>query len=310
MSCSTWRFAGSCSDAKTLDAQVRRMLADPRARTALVQNFFSQWLQVRNVWLLTPDANRQYPWFDDNLRTAFVKETELFLESQLRDDRSIVELLTANYTYPQRTAGAPLWNPRRLRKPFPPRDADGPEPLGSARQGEHPVGDVLPAPHLADDSRQVAAREYSGGSRAAATAEREHHPRRREDGEDHRLCARCSSITARIPRARAAMRNMDPLGFSLENFDAIGQWRTTGWGRRRSMRPACCWTAPASMGRRRFADRAAAAEGAVRQGGHGKAADVRAGPRDRLPRRPGDSRDRCAPPRPTTTAGRRRFWRS
>ena len=90
---------GKLSDAKTLDAQVRRMLADPRARTALVQNFFSQWLQVRNVWLLTPDASRQYPWFDDNLRTAFVKETELFLESQLRDDRSIVELLTANYTY-------------------------------------------------------------------------------------------------------------------------------------------------------------------------------------------------------------------
>ena len=60
MSCSTWRFAGSCATPKMLDQQVRRMLADPRARTALVQNFFSQWLQVRNVWLLTPDANRSF----------------------------------------------------------------------------------------------------------------------------------------------------------------------------------------------------------------------------------------------------------
>ena len=90
---------GKLRDAKVLDQQVRRMLADPRARTALVQNFFSQWLQVRNVWLLTPDANRKFPWFDDNLRTAFVKETELFLESQLREDRSVVDLLTADYTF-------------------------------------------------------------------------------------------------------------------------------------------------------------------------------------------------------------------
>jgi hypothetical protein len=54
---------------------------------------------VRNVWLLTPDANRRFPWFDDNLREAFVRETELFLASQLQDDRSVLELLTADYTF-------------------------------------------------------------------------------------------------------------------------------------------------------------------------------------------------------------------
>ena len=75
------------------------MLADPRARAALVGNFFSQWLQIRNVWLLTPDANKKFPWFDDNLRTAFVKEIELFLDSQLTEDRSVVDLLTADYTF-------------------------------------------------------------------------------------------------------------------------------------------------------------------------------------------------------------------
>ena len=72
-SCSTWRFAGKLRDPAVLDQQARRMLADPRARAALVDNFFGQWLQTRNVWLLTPDANRKFPWFDDNLRTAFVQ---------------------------------------------------------------------------------------------------------------------------------------------------------------------------------------------------------------------------------------------
>ena len=75
------------------------MLADPRARAALVDNFFGQWLQTRNVWLLTPDANTKFPWFDDNLRAAFVRETELFLDDQLKADRSIVDLLSADYTF-------------------------------------------------------------------------------------------------------------------------------------------------------------------------------------------------------------------
>ena len=92
-------IGGKLRDSKIFEQQVRRMLADPRARTALVGNFFSQWLQIRNVWLLTPDVNKKFPWFDDNLRTAFVKEIELFLDSQLREDRSVVDLLTADYTF-------------------------------------------------------------------------------------------------------------------------------------------------------------------------------------------------------------------
>src|SRR4029453_15697386 len=90
---------GKLRDAAVLDRQVRRMLADPRARAALVNNFFGQWLQTRNVSLLTPDANRKFPWFDDNLRTAFVRETGLFLDDQLKADRSVVQLLTADYTF-------------------------------------------------------------------------------------------------------------------------------------------------------------------------------------------------------------------
>ena len=82
-----------------LEQQVRRLLSAPRARAALVNNFFGQWLQSRNVWLLTPDANTRFPWFDDNLRGAIVRETDLFLDDQLKADRSIVDLLSADYTF-------------------------------------------------------------------------------------------------------------------------------------------------------------------------------------------------------------------
>src|SRR5262249_57193785 len=92
-------IAGKLRDANVLERQVRRMLADQRARTSLMENFFDQWLETRNVWLLTADANQHFPWFDDNLRVAFVKEMDLFLDAQLKEDRSFVDLLTANFTF-------------------------------------------------------------------------------------------------------------------------------------------------------------------------------------------------------------------
>src|SRR5262249_45273248 len=70
----------------------------PRARKSLVDNFFSDWLQTRNVWLLNPDSTR-FPWFDDNLRVAFATEMELFLDDQLKQDRGIMDLLTSNETF-------------------------------------------------------------------------------------------------------------------------------------------------------------------------------------------------------------------
>ena len=89
---------GKLHEPAVLEQQVSRMFADPRARTSLVQNFFEDWLQTRNVWLLNPDSTK-FPWFDDNLRTAFVTETEMFLDAQLKEDRSILDLLTSNETF-------------------------------------------------------------------------------------------------------------------------------------------------------------------------------------------------------------------
>ena len=80
-----------------LEQQVRRMLADPRSN-ALVTNFAAQWLYLRNLTALAPDT-RLFPDFDDNLRQAFRRETELFFDSMLREDRSVLDLLTANYTF-------------------------------------------------------------------------------------------------------------------------------------------------------------------------------------------------------------------
>jgi hypothetical protein len=89
---------GQLHQPAVFDQQVSRMFADPRARASLVQNFFEDWLQTRNVWLLNPDSTK-FPWFDDNLRTAFVIETELFLDAQLKEDRGIFDLLTSDETY-------------------------------------------------------------------------------------------------------------------------------------------------------------------------------------------------------------------
>ncbi|MYI75506.1 MAG: DUF1592 domain-containing protein, partial [Acidobacteria bacterium] len=88
---------GDLHDPDALERQVRRMLADPRS-TALVENFASQWLTIRSVDGLAPDPNL-FPGFDENLREAFRRETELFVESQMREDRGVVELLTADHTF-------------------------------------------------------------------------------------------------------------------------------------------------------------------------------------------------------------------
>ena len=88
---------GKLRDSDVLETQVRRMLSDPRSNS-LVNNFASQWLHLRNLDSITPDL-RLYPDFDDNLRQAFRKETELFVESVFREDRSVLNLLKADFTY-------------------------------------------------------------------------------------------------------------------------------------------------------------------------------------------------------------------
>jgi hypothetical protein len=216
---------GKLRDAGVLDRQVRRMLADPRARGALVNNFFGQWLQTRNVSLLTPDANRKFPWFDDNLRTAFVRETELFLDDQLKADRSVVQLLTANYTflneqlarhyaipgvYGSHFRRVTLTDENRwglLGKASVLAVTSYPTRTSPTIRGKWLLENILAAPVPPPPPDVNTNLEEDKTAKPASV---------REMLEQHRANPVCASCHAQ----------MDPLGFSLENFDAIGQWRT------------------------------------------------------------------------------------
>jgi len=220
---------GRLRDASVLDQQVRRMLADPRARTSLVENFFEQWLQIRNVWLLTPDANQHFPWFDDNLRIAFVREIELFFDAQLKEDRSIVDLLTAEDTFLNEQlarhygiAGVYGTHFRRVTL----ADENRWGVLGKAAvlsvtsyttrtsptiRGKWLLDNILAAPVPPPPPNVPALEASNTGTKPLSV---------REMLETHRRNPVCASCHAR----------MDPLGFSLENFDAIGQWRTKDAG--------------------------------------------------------------------------------
>ncbi len=114
---------GKLRNPAVLDREVRRMLADPKAQ-ALVANFAGQWLQLRNLRNVQPNSDL-FPDFDDNLRQSFRRETELLFESIVQEDRSVLDLLTADYTLRQRTPRSALRNSRHLRQPLPPRRYNG-----------------------------------------------------------------------------------------------------------------------------------------------------------------------------------------
>jgi hypothetical protein len=216
-------IAGRLHEPAVLERQVRRMMADPRSR-ALVTNFASQWLHLRNLASITPDM-RLFPDFDDNLRQAFRQETELFVDSILREDRSVLELLRANYTFVNerlaRHYGIPHVYGSHFRRVA--LDADS-ERGGLLRQGsiltvtsyatrtspvirgkwvlDNLLG-VPPPPPLPD----VAALKDN-------TVDGNLTVRKRL--AEHRSNARC-----------AACHNlMDPIGLSLEKFDAVGRRRS------------------------------------------------------------------------------------
>ena len=218
---------GSLDDPAVLEAQVRRMLADPRAK-ALVDSFFGQWLQLRDLRSVTP-SSALFPGFDDNLRAALMRETELFLESQLRDDRSVPELLSADYSFLNerlaRHYGIPNVHGNRFRRVT----FRGPERGGLLGQGSlltvtsypnrtSPVlrgkwvlDTLLGAPPPPPPPDVPSLPDRGPGGRPASGRER------LEQHRENPVCATCHA-------------QMDPLGFALENFDAIGAWRTSDGG--------------------------------------------------------------------------------
>jgi mono/diheme cytochrome c family protein len=213
---------GRLDEPAVLQAQVERMLKDPRSR-ALVDSFASQWLRLRNLRSHTPIA-RDFPNFDNELREAFRIETELFFESIIREDRSVLDLLNADYTYVNerlaRHYGIPNVYGSHFRRVTVTQDA---------RRGLLGQGSILTVTSYPNRTSPVLRGKWVlenllGTPPPAPPADvpdiEENQP-----GEDARSLRARLEAHRRNPTCASCHRVMDPLGFALENFDGLGQWR-------------------------------------------------------------------------------------
>ena len=146
------------------------MLADPRSQ-ALTTNFAAQWLYLRDLFAKYPDEIL-FPDFDETLREAMARETELFVDSVFRENRSVTDLLTANYTFLNERLAKHYGIPERARQLLPARHASGREHAGrTARAGQRPDDHVVREPDVAGAAREVGAGEPAVVGAAAAAAE-------------------------------------------------------------------------------------------------------------------------------------------
>jgi hypothetical protein len=218
---------GLLKDPAVLERQVKRMLKDPRAK-ALVDNFAGQWLYLRNLKTINPDFET-FPDFDDNLRQAMKKETDLFIETIIKEDRSVMDLLNANYTFVNERLARHYGMPgiygtdfRRVTL----KDDNRRGLLGQAsiltltsnstrtspvNRGKWILTNLLGLPPNPPPPEIPALKEKSDAGKPTSLRERM---------EQHRANPTCAGCH----------RAMDPIGFSLENFDAVGQWRNTDEG--------------------------------------------------------------------------------
>ena len=218
---------GKLKDPLVLGQQVRRMLDDERSQ-ALVSNFAGQWLYLRNLSAQKPDPDA-FPEFDESLRQAFERETELFFQSFLREDRSVTELLDANYTFlNQRLAehyGVPnIYGSQFRMVTFHDPNRGGllgqgsiltvtsyPNRTSVVQRGKWILETLLGAPPPPPPPNVPELKPHGKDGRPLAM---------REAMEQHRADPTCAGCHAR----------MDPLGFALENYDGVGKWRTEDAG--------------------------------------------------------------------------------
>lgn len=218
--------AGALRQPAELDKQVRRMLADPRA-ASLVSNFAVQWLRLQNLSAVSPDP-RQFADFDHNLRQAFRQETELFVSSIIDEDRGVMDLLTANYTFlNERLAkhyGVPHVYGDRFRRVT--------LPDGGPRSGLLGHGSILTLTSYATRTSPVSRGKWILEN-IIGTPPPPPPPNVPALPED-RSMAKPATMRERMVQHRAnavcasCHQLMDPLGLSMEHFDAIGRWRDRG----------------------------------------------------------------------------------
>jgi hypothetical protein len=219
----TLASAGKLHDPATLQQQTLRMLRDPKSQ-ALVANFAGQWLHLRNVRNVLPNSD-EFPDFDDNLRQAFQHETELFFESILKEDRSALDLLTADYTFLNerlaRHYGIPGIYGSQFRRVTLKDDF---------RRGLLGQGSILAVTSHAERTSPVVRGKWilenilgmpvppppPDVPLLRENKDRDKPLTMREQMAEHRANAVCASCH----------KTMDPIGLALENFDAVGAWRS------------------------------------------------------------------------------------
>ena len=212
-------------DPQTFERQVRRMLADARA-SALVANFAGQWLLLRNLDALRPDW-ALFPNYDDGVTVAFRRETELFFESILRENRGIMELLTADYTFVNERLARHYGIPnvygdrfRRVKQVNPNRRGllghgsillatSRPNRTSPVLRGKWILSNILGTPPPDPPANVPALEEDAPGNHDKVMTVRERIAAHRTNA----ICAGCHAM-------------LDPPGFALENFDAVGRWRS------------------------------------------------------------------------------------
>jgi hypothetical protein len=223
---------GKLKDPAVLEKQVRRMLADPRSHQ-LVANFAGQWLELRTLKSSTPEGII-YPDFDDNLRQAFRTEAEMFFESIVREDHSVIDLLNGDYTFVNERLARHYGISNIYGSQFRRVQLDG---ALDVRRGLLGKGSVELVTSISDRTSPVQRGKWilmnllgtippdpppnvptlkPSGDRAGAEQTM------RQRMEQHRVNPACASCH----------KMMDPIGFAMENFDGIGKWRTTESGQR------------------------------------------------------------------------------
>ena len=217
---------GRLREPETLAAQTRRMLADRRSR-ALVENFAGQWLELRNVAKVKPDEVL-FPEFDGELRLAMQRETELFLENILKKNRSVLELLDADRTFLN----------ERLAEHYGVEDVYGPQfrevRLRDARRGGLlGQGSILTVTSYPNRTSVVIRGKWilENLFGMPPPPPPPDIPELEEAGGGERLTLReMMSLHSKNPTCASCHARMDPIGFALENYDAIGRWRTEDAG--------------------------------------------------------------------------------
>ncbi len=221
-------IAGRLKDPKVVEQQVRRMLTDPRSR-ALTTNFAAQWLYLRDLQAKFPDEIL-FPDFDGTLRDAMARETELFVDSVFRENRSVLDLLTANYTFLNERLAKHYGIPNVRGSYF--RRVALPE--GSTRGGLLGQGSVLTISSYSTRTSPVLRGKWvlENLLSSAPPPPPPNIPSLKTEGAGKPLTLRDAMTAHRAnPSCASCHARMDPIGFAMENFDAVGQWRDTDAGR-------------------------------------------------------------------------------